>query len=95
MNPWTGSAVCAMNDDFDKTLANIVKFLRTKQQLKSKKPYAILELINFPDIYKDSDRRQRKKFLEHFRGFPLDRIEIKEMHNRLLYPRKRPGLLAG
>jgi radical SAM protein with 4Fe4S-binding SPASM domain len=70
-----------VNADFDKTLANIVEFLRIKQQLKSKKPYAILELINFPDIYKDSDRRQRKEFLEHFRGLPLDRIEIKEMHN--------------
>jgi radical SAM protein with 4Fe4S-binding SPASM domain len=48
---------------------------------KSKKPYAILELINFPDIYKDSGRRQRKEFLEHFRRLPLDRTEVKEMHN--------------
>ncbi|MDH7512822.1 MAG: SPASM domain-containing protein [Clostridiales bacterium] len=67
--------------DFDKTLSNIVKLLQIKKQRKSKKPYAILELINFPDIYKDSDRRQRKEFLEHFQGLPLDRIELKEMHN--------------
>ncbi|MGQ9672004.1 MAG: SPASM domain-containing protein [Candidatus Aminicenantales bacterium] len=70
-----------VNADFDQTTANIVGFLRMKEKLKSKKPRAILELINFPEVYKDSGKKKRKEFLAHFRGLPLNRIEVKEMHN--------------
>jgi radical SAM protein with 4Fe4S-binding SPASM domain len=70
-----------VNADFEKTIANIVNFLKAKQKLNSKKPYAILELINFPDLYQPVDRRQRREFLKNFRGLPLNRVEIKEMHN--------------
>jgi radical SAM protein with 4Fe4S-binding SPASM domain len=70
-----------VNADFDKTVANIANFLRAKQKLKSKKPYAVLELINFPDLYQPVDKRKKREFLNNFRGLPLNRIEIKEMHN--------------
>lgn len=70
-----------VNADFEKTVANIVRFLETKQALKSKKPLAILELINFPDLYKDAGPQKRKEFLGRFAGLPLDRVEVKEMHN--------------
>jgi radical SAM protein with 4Fe4S-binding SPASM domain len=70
-----------VNANFEKTVANIVQFLKVKQKLKSKKPYAILELINFPDLYKPIDSRQKQEFLENFRGLPLNGVEVKEMHN--------------
>ncbi len=70
-----------VNADFDQTIANIVGFLRMKKNLQSSKPRAILELINFPEVYKDTGKQKRKEFLQHFRGLPLDAIEVKEMHN--------------
>jgi radical SAM protein with 4Fe4S-binding SPASM domain len=70
-----------VNADFKKTLANIVHFLQIKKELGSKTPYATLELINFPGLYDTAGRRQKREFLRNFRGLPLDRIEVKEMHN--------------
>jgi len=70
-----------INADFEKTIANIVQFLKVKHELNSKKPYAILELINFPEIYQPLTDHQKKEFLRHFQGLPLNRIEVKEMHN--------------
>jgi len=70
-----------VNADFDKTLRNIVRFLEIKKEMRSRKPYAVFELINFPDLAKDEGGRRRKEFLKNFRGLPLDRLEAKEMHN--------------
>jgi radical SAM protein with 4Fe4S-binding SPASM domain len=70
-----------VNADFEKTLGNIIRFLEVKKEMHSRTPYTIFELINFPDLYKDVDNRQRKRFLDNFRELPLDRIEIKEIHN--------------
>jgi len=69
------------NADFEKTIANIVEFLKVKQELKSKTPYAVLEIIDFPDLYKPVDSRSKQAFLKNFQGLPLNRFEIKEMHN--------------
>jgi radical SAM protein with 4Fe4S-binding SPASM domain len=70
-----------VNADFGRTLHNIVRFLEIKKELRSRRPYAIFELINFPDLYQDPGRRKRREFLKNFRGLPLDRLEIKELHN--------------
>ena len=70
-----------VNADFEKTQANVLGFLEAKREMGSSKPRAILEVINFPDAYKGVDRRARRAFLDRFRGLPLDRIEVKEMHN--------------
>jgi len=70
-----------VNADFEKTLRNIVRFLEVKKELRSQTPYTVLELINFPDLYKDQGRLKRREFLENFRGLPLNRLEVKEMHN--------------
>lgn len=70
-----------VNADFEKTLHNIIRFLEIKKERRSRTPYTVFELINFPDLYKDVANRQRKRFLNHFRGLPLDRLEIKEIHN--------------
>ena len=70
-----------VNGDFERTLGNIIRFLEVKKGLRSRTPFAILELINFPDLSKDEGGQRRKEFLGNFRGLPLNRLEIKEMHN--------------
>jgi len=70
-----------VNADFDKTLRNIVRFLEIKRELGSRNPYTVFEIIHFPESAKDAEGRRRKEFLKNFRGLPLDRLEIKEMHN--------------
>jgi radical SAM protein with 4Fe4S-binding SPASM domain len=70
-----------VNADFEKTIRNIVGFLEIKRELGRKKPHAILELIDFPEIYGAIDNRQKRDFLNRFKGLPLNRIEIKDMHN--------------
>ncbi len=67
--------------DFDKVVANIIQFLKIKKKLKSKKPFTIIELINFPEIYSGNIEERRKRFLNNFKGLPLDKIEFREMHN--------------
>lgn len=70
-----------VNGDFEKTLQNIVRFLEIKKENRRKKPYAILELINFPGSRIKSESHSRKEFLRHFKGLPLDKLIIKEYHN--------------
>jgi radical SAM protein with 4Fe4S-binding SPASM domain len=70
-----------INGDFEKTVQNIVRFLEIKKERRSKKPYAILELINFPDSRIKSDSQSQKAFLRRFKGLPLDKLVIKEYHN--------------
>jgi radical SAM protein with 4Fe4S-binding SPASM domain len=70
-----------VNADFEKTLGNIVRFLEIKKELGSRKPHAVFEIIHFPHLVKDAAGGRRREFLKKFRGLPLDRLEIKEMHN--------------
>ncbi|MEW5900640.1 MAG: radical SAM/SPASM domain-containing protein [Acidobacteriota bacterium] len=70
-----------INADFEQTLSNIVRFLEVKKELRSKKPYAIFEVINFPDFSTPESAGRKKEFMKNLRGLPLDRLEIKELHN--------------
>ncbi len=70
-----------VNGQFEKTVANILHFLEIKKNLKAKKPVAILELIAFPNLYSPNQREAKRAFLRRFRGLPLDRLEIRELHN--------------
>jgi radical SAM protein with 4Fe4S-binding SPASM domain len=70
-----------VNGDFDQTVKNIQRFLSIKKELKSKKPYTILELIDFPDSRIRSDTAKKKAFRDKFKGLPLDQLVIKEFHN--------------
>ena len=70
-----------VNACYERTIGNILGFLRLKKELGAKKPYTILELIDFPDVYKNVGRAEKKKFLAKFDGLPLDRVRVKEMHN--------------
>jgi len=70
-----------VNANFEKTVENLVRFLQIKKKRNAKRPLTILELINFPNLYKGIDRFRKKEFLNNFKGLPLDKIEVKEMHN--------------
>ncbi len=67
--------------DFERTLANVTGFLRLKKEMGLSRPVAILELIDFPDVYRAVAPEARRAFLERFRDLPLDRVRVKEMHN--------------
>ncbi|UCC38932.1 MAG: SPASM domain-containing protein [Candidatus Aminicenantes bacterium] len=67
--------------NFEETISNIVGFLKIKEELNSKKPFTTLELINLPNSNKKNDLFKRKDFLNRFKGLPLDKVKIKEMHN--------------
>lgn len=70
-----------VNADFEKTVDNIIRFLKIKERLKARKPETLIELINFPHLYENQGRDKLKEFISRFRRLPLDRIVIKEMHN--------------
>ena len=70
-----------VNADFEKTVGNIRRFLEIKKEMGSKKPATFIELIHFPDVFKKFDRAKRQAFLDRFKGLPLDRVHIKELHN--------------
>jgi radical SAM protein with 4Fe4S-binding SPASM domain len=70
-----------VNGDFEQTVQNIQRFLAIKKETHSKKPYTILELINFPDSRIKSDSAKQRAFRNKFKGLPLDRLVIKEFHN--------------
>lgn len=70
-----------VNALYERTIGNILGFLRLKKELGAKKPYTILELIDFPHVTKGVGRAEKKKFLAQFDGLPLDRVRVKEMHN--------------
>jgi len=67
--------------DYKKTIGNIVQFLQIKKKLNSKKPFAILELISFSNSPKKMEYSKKEEFINNFKGLPLDKMEIKEMHN--------------
>ncbi|MEK6813493.1 MAG: radical SAM protein [Nitrospirota bacterium] len=65
---------------FEKTLGNIVEFLRVKKSLGSRKPYTVIEVIDFPSMG-NVDPDARRLFVERFRDLPLDELRIKAPHN--------------
>lgn len=67
---------------FDKGLSNMIDFLKIKNQLKSKKPYTVIQVIqNGLEPRKKKLVEQRKKFLKNFKNLPLDRIVTRAPHN--------------
>jgi radical SAM protein with 4Fe4S-binding SPASM domain len=70
-----------VNADFEKTLGHVIRFLEIKRELGARTPHTTLELINFPDADKAAGPAEKRAFRDRFRGLPLDRFEIKEMHN--------------
>jgi radical SAM protein with 4Fe4S-binding SPASM domain len=66
--------------DFERTLENIIGFLKVKKEMGSKKPETIIQIMEtgpadetLPD--------QRKAFIKRFEGVPPDRIITRKPHN--------------
>jgi len=67
--------------NFNKTVKNIKKFLETKKSLGSKKPYTVIEVINFDRFSAKELKKEKEKFLNEFKNLPLDDFVAKELHN--------------
>lgn len=67
--------------NFDQTVANIKQFLEIKKSHHSKKPYTVIEVINFDKFSPAELKKEKKIFLDQFEGLPLDSFVSKELHN--------------
>ncbi len=67
--------------DFEKTVANIIRFLEIKKEMGARRPVTILELIDFPGLFRGEGKKKREAFLARFWGLPLDKIKVKNLHN--------------
>lgn len=67
--------------DFNQTVQNIKQFLEVKKKLRSKKPYTVIEVIDFDRFSPHELKKEKEKFLGHFQDLPLDSFEVKELHN--------------
>jgi len=82
--------------NFEKTLANIIGFLKLKQSMKSRHPFTAFTIIEFPA--KGVSGAVKKEFLSRFQSLPLDAIRIRKAHNwggsyNALAGRKCPGFI--
>ncbi len=67
--------------DFENTVGNIIRFLEIKRELNARRPFTILELIDFPGLFEGEGKKKRREFLSRFRGLPLDQVKVKNLHN--------------
>jgi radical SAM protein with 4Fe4S-binding SPASM domain len=65
--------------NFDKTLDNILNFLRLKKTLGKHRPFTVFEVINFAHTPKGSPAEIA--FRQQFADLPLDKFVLKAPHN--------------
>lgn len=70
-----------INACFEKTLDNIIGFLKTKKSESRKRPFVVLELMEIGDIPREKMHRKREDFLRRFKGLPLDKFVVRTPHN--------------
>ncbi len=69
---------------FEKTLANIIEFLKMKQDRKKSSPFTVLTVIDFSSKKKknlNQEKKKKKEFLSHFNSAPLDALRVRRPHN--------------
>ena len=67
---------------FGENLCRIVDFLKIKRELRTKKPYTIIQVIDQKEKLSESEtRRQRRIFLRNFKNLPLNKIVTRNPHN--------------
>jgi len=66
---------------FDVSVSRIVKFLEIKKDLRKSTPYALLEILAFPEFLKAGENGKKENFLNRFRSLPLEEVQIKPLHN--------------
>jgi radical SAM protein with 4Fe4S-binding SPASM domain len=65
--------------DFEKTTANIIRFLEIKKEMGSKTPETAIEVIRFKSVTENSQAEEA--FRRRFDGLPLDNFTMKDLHN--------------
>lgn len=86
-----------VNADFDKTLNNIMRFLHLKKELKRKKPYTIMQVIEVPG-FQTTDPNTKDGFRGKFNSLPLDEFYVKAAHNwggRIPLGEEKPNFIPG
>jgi len=67
---------------FEKTLDNIITFLKLKKELRSKTPYTIIQTMEFDENLSGDDFKiQKNNFMKKFENLPLDRMVTRNPHN--------------
>jgi radical SAM protein with 4Fe4S-binding SPASM domain len=70
-----------VNANFEDTLDNIIDFLRTKKEVKGKKPYTILQSLEIVNSKQYPDNQSKERFLAYFKSLPLNEHYIVRAHN--------------
>jgi len=66
---------------FEVVLNNILQFLKIKRDMNSRTPHVTLQVINVENLEKRTSTEDKKEFIKHFEGLPLDRLYFKNPHN--------------
>jgi radical SAM protein with 4Fe4S-binding SPASM domain len=66
-----------VNATFENTLNNILNFLKIKKEFDAK-TFIVLQII---DTGISKDKKIKEKFLQYFKGLPVDKISIRTPHN--------------
>jgi len=67
---------------FEKTLTNIIEFLKIKQSRKKRLPFTVLTVIDFSsNKERKLNEKKKGKFLSCFDSLPLDALRIRRPHN--------------
>ena len=68
--------------DFEKTLGNIIEFLKIKQESGLKRPYTIVQVMEFDEnLSAEIFENQKKQFIKKFDNLPLNKLVIRKPHN--------------
>lgn len=71
-----------VNANYGKSLDNIVTFLKIKKELKSKKPFTIIQVMEFDEeLSSQNFEKQKKKFIENLENLSLGKLIIRKPHN--------------
>ena len=67
---------------YERTIANIIDFLKIKKELNSKTPFTIVQVMEFDEELSAEDFQEQKNgFLKKFVDLPLDKIIVRNPHN--------------
>jgi len=66
---------------FETTVENIVRFLQMKKERGQRKPFTVIEVMDFPDGNGAFSKEKRQAFEKRFGDLPLDWMIIKKPHN--------------
>ncbi len=70
-----------VNADFDDTLHHINDFLKIKKEMKSRKPYTVIQILRTGSAHYENEEIASKNFYSLFNGLPIDEINERIPHN--------------